>query len=589
MARKRLLWQLYPSYLLVAVMALVSALWYAAHLLEKSYLGSLEDRLKLVARLVDREIGPDLARDDAGRLQSDCTRIAAEFAAHVAVVLPSGQVLAQSGAAALPSDASTLDRAAMTAMADGNGLMVQSQVVRGGRQLGEVRSWVPTSFVQQGTRRMQFGLAGAGLLIAGSTAVLCLVVSRQVSRPFEEIRDVAERFARGDLAYKLTAGDSEEMTGLAGALNQMASQLQERLHTIVRQTSEQQAVLSSMVEGVLAIDAQQRVITLNKAAAALVGNTLAKPIGRKLHEVVRNPELRRFADRVLASNQSIEDDVILHGDPDRVLQIRGTALRNQQSLEGIGAVIVMSDVTHFRRLETIRRDFVANVSHELKTPITSIKGFVETLLDGALGNPADADRFLRIVATQADRLNAIIEDLLSLSKIEQSERAADLVVEQVSIRHMLEAVLHDCAAKAAERQIEVRVDCDDQLSAQINAPLLEQAVTNLLDNALKYSDPGSEVLVTASEKDSEVVVAVSDHGCGIDDEHLPRLFERFYRVDKARSRKLGGTGLGLAIVKHIVQAHQGRITVDSTPAVGSVFRIHLPLSPQPQESHAATP
>ena len=203
-------------------------------------------------------------------------------------------------------------------------------------------------------------------------------------------------------------------------------------------------------------------------------------------------------------------------------------------------MIVMSDVTHFRRLETIRRDFVANVSHELKTPITSIKGFVETLLDGALANPDDAERFLRIVATQADRLNAIIEDLLALSKIEQSERAADLVVEEVAIRDVLEAVVHDCQAKAAQREIQVRVECDDSLLARINAPLLEQAVTNLLDNALKYSEPASEVLITAVDNDNEVTIAVSDHGCGIDDEHLPRLFERFYRVDKAREPQIGG-------------------------------------------------
>ena len=194
------------------------------------------------------------------------------------------------------------------------------------------------------------------------------------------------------------------------------------------------------------------------------------------------------------------------------------------------------------------------------------------------------------MATQADRLNAIIEDLLSLSKIEQSERAADLVVEEVAIKDMLQAVLHDCQAKAAQREIQVRVDCDDSTCPRRSMPrLLEQAVTNLLDNALKYSEPGSEVLITAVENDSEVTIAVSDHGCGIDDEHLPRLFERFYRVDKARSRKLGGTGLGLAIVKHIVQAHQGRITVDSTPGVGSVFRIHLPLSRTPREAITTTP
>ncbi len=220
----------------------------------------------------------------------------------------------------------------------------------------------------------------------------------------------------------------------------------------------------------LAIDAQERVITLNKAAAELVGNTLTEPLGRKLSEVVRNPDLRRFADRVLASNQSIEDDVVLHGDPDRVLQIRGTALRDPHAPGGFGAVIVLSDVTHFRRLETIRRDFVAQRLTRIKTPITSIKGFVETLLDGALENPADAERFLRIVATQADRLNAIIEDLLSLSKIEQSEHTADLVVTEVPLYDVLQAVLYDCQSKAAQREIAVRIECDPDLIAQIIRP-----------------------------------------------------------------------------------------------------------------------
>jgi two-component system phosphate regulon sensor histidine kinase PhoR len=592
MARKRLLWQLYPSYLLVAVTALVSVGWYAAHLLERSFLESLGDRLSIATRLVEQEIGASLALDDADRLRAACDKVATITAANVAVQLPSGEVVAESGAGGIASAGSrtiTQDAvlSSLAADADPQDPSVELKVTRVGKDVGLVRSWVPIALVRRHARRVQISLAGAGLLIATCTAALCLLVSQQVSRPFEEIREVAERFARGDLRSKLAAGGSEEITGLAGALNRMASQLQERLQTIVRQTSEQQAVLASMVEGVLAIDAEQRVITLNSAAASLVGNTLVNPLGRKLNEVVRNPDLRRFADRVLASSQPIEDDVILHGDPDRVLQIRGTALRDQHDQDGIGAVVVLSDVTHFRRLETIRRDFVANVSHELKTPITSIKGFVETLLDGALSNPADAERFLRIVATQADRLNAIIEDLLSLSKIEQSERAADLVVEEVPIKDMLQAVLHDCEAKAAQREIDVRVECDDDLSAQINSPLLEQAVTNLLDNALKYSDQGCEVLITAVESDAEVTIAVSDRGCGIDAEHLPRLFERFYRVDKARSRKLGGTGLGLAIVKHIVQAHQGRITVDSTPGVGSVFRIHLPLAHTPNEARAA--
>ncbi len=577
MARKRLLWQLYPSYVLVSLTALVSVGWYTGHVLEQAYRASLDERLQLVTWTVDGHIGAALPTEATADLQSACDAAAAQARANVAVLNPAGTVLVSSSgvssAAVEPVDKDTSSRRALE---------------RDGRVIGTVVGWFPHAQVQAKIRQMRFALAGAGLAIGLATALLCLFVSRHVSRPFEEIRDVAERFARGDLGYKLAAGTSAEMTGLAGALNQMASQLHERLQTIVRQTSEQQAVLASMVEGVLAIDGQQRVITLNKAAAALVGNTLANPLGRTLHEVVRNPDLRRFADRVLASSQTIEDDVVLHGDPDRVLQIRGTALRDQHHRDGFGAVIVMSDVTHFRRLETIRRDFVANVSHELKTPITSIKGFVETLLDGALANPEDAERFLKIVATQADRLNAIIEDLLALSKIEQSERAADLVVQEVAVHDLLQAVWHDCQPKASQREILIRIECEESLSARLNAPLIEQAVTNLVDNALKYSEPGSEVLITAAENETEVTIAVSDHGCGIDDEHLPRLFERFYRVDKARSRKLGGTGLGLAIVKHIIQAHQGRITVNSTPGVGSVFRIHLPSLRAAREIQSAS-
>ena len=273
--------------------------------------------------------------------------------------------------------------------------------------------------------------------------------------------------------------------------------------------------------------------------------------------------------------EPIDDDVVLHGDHEGVLQARSAALHDAQG-RGIGAVVVLNDVTDFRRLEHIRRDFVANVSHELKTPITSIKGFVETLLDGAISDPVDAQRFLQIIAKQADRLDAIIEDLLSLSKIEQGEESGDIDLIFGRVKDVVDSAIHSCQQKADERQIHICTACEKDVLAKMNPALLEQAVINLLDNAIKYSEPGSEVQVLASQFFDEVTITVSDRGCGITTEHLPRIFERFYRVDKGRSRKLGGTGLGLAIVKHIVQAHHGRVTVKSTPAVGSVFTIHLP-------------
>ena len=331
-----------------------------------------------------------------------------------------------------------------------------------------------------------------------------------------------------------------------------------------------------MVEGVLAVDNQQRVISLNKASRQLLGIDQVQAQGRSLQEVIRNADLRRFVSRALDCETPIDDDVLLHGDHEGVLQARGAALHDARG-RSIGAVVVLNDVTDFRRLEHIRRDFVANVSHELKTPITSIKGFVETLLDGAIHNAEDAERFLQIIAKQADRLDTIIEDLLSLSKIEDGEDSGDITLELGHLKDVIDNAVHNCQQNATERRIHVCTACEEHITARMNSQLLEQAVTNLLDNAIKYSEPGSEVQVLASQFFDEVTLTVSDRGCGIAAEHLPRIFERFYRVDKARSRKLGGTGLGLAIVKHIVQAHRGRVTVKSTAGTGSVFTLHLPL------------
>jgi len=239
-------------------------------------------------------------------------------------------------------------------------------------------------------------------------------------------------------------------------------------------------------------------------------------------------------------------------------------------------VIVLNDVTRLQRLEAVRRDFVANVSHELKTPITSIKGFIETLRDGAIRKPGDAEKFLEIVAKQADRMDSIIEDLLLLSRVERDVREEMVVLENAPVRAVILEAVQVCEPKAHDKDIRIAVNCPEGITARINAALLEQAIINLVDNAVKYSEPGCPVSIDAEELSNEVVVRVADKGCGIEAEHLPRIFERFYRVDKARSRKLGGTGLGLSIVKHIVQAHGGTITVESTLGAGSTFSIHLP-------------
>jgi len=329
-----------------------------------------------------------------------------------------------------------------------------------------------------------------------------------------------------------------------------------------------------MVEGVVAVDMDERVISVNEAGARLLGISPEQSHGRSIQEVVRNKALQELVGRTIKSHESVEGDIVLRNDGECFLQAHGTKLHDANN-RAFGAVIVLNDVTRIRRLETVRRDFVANVSHELKTPITSIKGFVETLLDGAMNEPADAERFLRIVSRQTDRLNAIVEDILLLSCIEDQTDKAKIELEKSSIREMLESAVGVCELQAREKNIRIELECEDRLMARVNAPLMEQAVINLVDNAIKYSETGKTVFVQASEAERELLIRVRDQGCGIDPEHQSRIFERFYRVDKARSRKMGGTGLGLAIVKHIVLVHGGSIGVNSTPGKGTTFTIYL--------------
>lgn len=425
-------------------------------------------------------------------------------------------------------------------------------------------------------RTWWWSTVAAGIAATIAAGVAAYLAARRISAPLKQLRSAVEAQADGETHAPLPAVDVTEISDLVDVLARLGERHADRLEGMLRINNEQEAVLAGMAEGVLAIDADRRVISLNRSAGHLLGVGPAEIMGRALHEIVRNPELLRFVDQLLATKKPLEQDIIFRQADERVLQVRGTLLANTQGL-GFGAVFVLNDVSRLRRLENMRRDFAANVSHELKTPITSIKGFIETVLDGA--TPEDTERFLRIVARQADRLDAIIDDLLSLSRIEKEAEASDIVLAVTRLKEIVYGAAHDCLLKADERGVKFDIHCPEDAQARVNALLLQQAVRNLLENAVKYSDSGGSVSLTVESMPEEVRIAVTDRGCGIAPEHHARLFERFYRVDKARSRKLGGTGLGLAIVKHIVLAHRGRVTVESALGKGSKFTIHLPTRP----------
>ena len=406
------------------------------------------------------------------------------------------------------------------------------------------------------------------------------LIALWVAKPARDLARAIKRVVNGDGTEQIPRPEVAELATIAEATSMLKEKLVERGLTLGRRDIEQEAVLDSMMEGVLAVDVRQKIVGLNQAAATLLNIDIDVALRKPLQSVVRNPAIRRFVLRAIDCREPIEDDFDLTGPPKRTIRAHGTALRDPSG-EG-GAVMVLNDVTELERLEIVRQDFVANVSHELKTPIATIKGFVETLLDGAINEPHDNKRFLSIVAKQADRLEAIIEDLLALSRIEQSEGAGVLPLEPTKIADILATACADCMPRAMEQGITMNINCDEGLIAPVNAPLLEQAVVNLIENAVKYSGTHQPISICAnlkkahSEDKEELMISVADHGCGIHSEHLPRLFERFYRVDKGRSRQAGGTGLGLSIVKHIVQAHGGTISVDSRPNEGSLFCLLIP-------------
>jgi len=587
MRRKRILWQLYPSYLLVILVSLAAVTWYASRQFRQFYLDRTAADLHARILLVEEEIRRELSAGRDEQTDSFCKKLS-RASTRITVILPGGRVVGDTDNPPAEMDNHADRKEIRQALAEGFGrsqrfshtlreelMYVAVPIEDKQKTIGVLRASIPVTSIDRALAAIQLRIAAAGLVVALFAAGVSWFISRQISWPLEELKHGAERFARGDLAHKLSVEDTREIGALAETMNQMAAELDGRIRDVVSERNQRDAILASMVEGVLAVDAEQHLISLNQAAARMLAVDARKAPGRSLREVVRNRRLQALVDGAFSGGDSLEDDIVL-GDPRERFVHANASLLCDADGRRIGVLVVLHDVTELQRVDKIRRDFVANVSHELRTPVTSVKGFVETLLDDAIDKPEDARRFLTIVAQQTDRLSAIIEDLLTLSRIEQDAEKAELAVEDCPLKSVLEAALGVCRNKAARSGVALELSCAEELRAEINPPLLEQAVINLVDNAVNYSGKGSAVDVEAGREDGSVVIRVRDRGCGIPPEHLPRLFERFYRVDKARSRKLGGTGLGLAIVKHIAQAHGGRASVESTPGVGSTFSLHLP-------------
>lgn len=439
---------------------------------------------------------------------------------------------------------------------------------------------------RSGSSGMWFGaLVLAGFVnILASTAFLWLV-----GRKIERISASAKSFTESGELEGVPRITSRELLALADSLDQIRKRVGEQVELLTAQRNEQESVLQSMQVGVIAIDAQQRVLSINRVAQELLGLTGAAARGRRFAELVSQPALLRFAADVVTEQGEMSRELELRERSSLIVRAIAGRLRDANG-KRVGSIIVLSDVTHLKKLENLRTDFAANVSHELRTPITNIKGYVETLLDDGLDNPEQANKFLAIVARNAERLGQIIDDMLALTSLERADVSDRLVTQPTPAGALLHAVRVHLEPEARQKNIPIVLHVSKSLYIEANARLAEQAITNLISNAIKYCPPGTRVTVRVREVEEEgerfVEFEVADEGPGIAPEHLPRLFERFYRVDKARSREFGGTGLGLAIVKHIALVHGGSIIAESEPGKGSKFRLLFPLAADPDSPDA---
>lgn len=591
MGKKTLFWQFFGAHILLLVVAVVFVAFYMLQTSRTAYrrqwLRELELQSRLAAAMLpDGNGGIDEAA--AGRFFERLGKLDGH---RFTLILPDGRVLGDSGADPNQMESHGSRPEVVAAMRDGHGmsehysyslrrqmLYLARRIPREGPAQAVIRVSVPAQVISHELDAAQQAMVVLLGIVLLSALGLSYAASRRITEPVEDLRKGLARIGGGDLGFRLMSPAVPHLAELARSINQTADQLQKHIGALNRERTMRTLILDNMTRGVIAIDPQHAVLDLNAAAQRLLG--LAHPTAEGTHigEVLRQPELLALIDESERGDEPVEKETTVGNGGETRLSIRAAALKDTDG-KRIGTLLVLSDVTLLRHLETVRQDFVANVSHELRTPITSVKGFAEALLDGAVKDPEKSDRFLRIIVRQANQLESIIRDLLELSRLDEHIGKV-LDRNETPVAEILEHAVELCYVRAEERNVTLALSCTPGLTANVHAGLIEQALVNLIENGIKYgvSNGAGRIEIEAAADSATLRLSVRDHGPGIEQRHLGRLFERFYRVDKGRSRELGGTGLGLAIVKHIALIHGGAVDVASELGAGATFTIRLPVS-----------
>ncbi|MEA2088115.1 MAG: phosphate regulon sensor histidine kinase PhoR [Candidatus Caldatribacteriota bacterium] len=583
---KKISWKLFFTYIIIIIICVAFTGILAIISLRNFYINHLSSNLKSNATLVANILGDDLSTNNLSQIKLKTKDLGKELEIRITIIDINGIVLGDSekDPALMENHADRPEIKEALQGKTGKSIRYSSTleidmlylaipIIKNNQTLGIARLSLPLTEVNENISNLHKIIILATAIALVIASIISLIISLTITRPLQEMIKVSQKISKGNFSKKLKTLSQDEIGQLADSLNLMSEELENKIRIISEDKDKMKVVLSSVIEGIAAIDKEGRIILFNHALENMIDCSSDRVLGKFHWEIIRNNQLNELLKETLQKGQALTREVTLFSPQEKIFHASANPLSEKNKVWG--AVVVLNDITEIKKLEKMRSEFVANVSHELRTPLTSIQGFVETLKEGAINDPEKARHFLKIIEKQSNRLNNLIEELLQLSKIESQEIAMNL--QSINLRDLIDKIISEFKKKIEQKDHKIKINISPQLSLiKADPEQIEVVFRNLLDNALKYTPDGGEIYISALEKAENIYIEIADNGIGISAEHLPRIFERFYRANKDRSRKLGGTGLGLAIVKHIVQAHQGTIGVESKPGKGSKFSFTLP-------------
>ena len=574
-------WRIAAAFTVLTLLCIIGLSVYLSSFLKQGYQNSLREELTDQARLVGDFSGPYFPRSDVS-VDAIAKTLGSQISARITIISRDGVVLGDSeeNPASMENHANRPEVIEALSRRTGSSIRYSSTlgyemmyvavpVIIDGEVIGVARVSLPLTEIDKSSSYINTTIVSGGLIATAIAALLAFQISRITTEPVKQITQASKRLAEGQLGQQIQVTSKDEFGDLAKAFNQMSARLKEMVALISAERDRMGVILSNMDDGIFVVDNESRVTLINPAAERMLRLSKGEVQGRTFVEVVRDYELYQILQNCSRTREQQTGSVEV-GPRKQFLGVIATPLEDKG-----GCLLLLQDLTEMRRLEKVRRDFVSNISHELRTPIAALKALAETLHDGAIDDPSVAKDFLGKIGAEVDRLNQMVQELGELSRIESGEAPLQKIL--LDVAEEIQQVAGRLKAQANRGQLSLNIDIPHTLpQAFADKDRVEQVLVNLIHNAIKFTPPGGSITISAKADDGNILVSVADTGVGIPADDLPRIFERFYKADKARAG--GGTGLGLAIAKHVVEAHNGKVWAESIEGKGSTFHFTLPLA-----------